>query len=830
MSFQSLGSAVYLSNVDDYNGLSQACINPIFTSTLPSVKPPSSDDTPAQTTTNTTTGVVWNDATNITRNQPPSSDALTKIPSAKDVVLPTVQPRTGMRSRRSRPRIDVDVTSGTTSATASMKNDRNNQPLSTTTGNAQPSDIVTATIADCLACSGCITTAETIMLQEQHSLTKLKELLLSETIKNGHQQKMLLVVSLSPATIADLCRFLQDPVAQKSQQNEEDALTTNTSGTTATSSSRHQRLLQWTTTLHKYLHVAAVLDCTVTLHTTLQIAAQEFCHAFEQHNNTSQPQQPHQQVTVSKDELYEQQLLPSVAISSHQTQYWIPPPSSFCSASNNTKTLTEIVHRGQCTIRTQQSLPIVSSSCPAVVCLVEKSYPAMVPHLSTVISPMIASSYQFWFPLLPVLHQHYTTTSKLGREEQNTDCSSWSIDNHECIEYYHLAVMPCHDKKLEASRKDFQFRQPLEHVSSSSSSPPPPPKSSHRPVVDMVITTMELVQLLYDAIVLCNDEDFKNDRLEQKQNQKWGNVYEVVRQTVLSVPITSNQVTDAASPIIIDCPITDKTCIEMKIREVKQYGRLGDPYLFTQILPKQDQKVQSNDDVAAAAIPTPVTISTPTLHVTGSGGYADYIFRFAAKYLFHLDCPNDTSIWNPINDEDTNGIIKNNESVRTSVGSVPPSTLPLPTRKISARTARHRKQREYYEAIIYRNHSTNQYHIATTSTSTTNNNENTRNRTIVLRFVIAYGMSTVQHALSKLTNRSDAMHPSAPKQRLDYIECMACTHSCLNGNGQIRESANVNDVIVRETPSDVKIRVQQMQYYYSVQQHCIPSTTTDEIC
>ena len=51
--------------------------------------------------------------------------------------------------------------------------------------------------------------------------------------------------------------------------------------------------------------------------------------------------------------------------------------------------------------------------------------------------------------------------------------------------YFHFAIMPCHDKKLEASRKDFQ-----KDASAESSKD-----------VDMVIITSECFQFLLEEFV-----------------------------------------------------------------------------------------------------------------------------------------------------------------------------------------------------------------------------------------------------------------------------------------------------------------------------------------
>ena len=801
MNHQTLGGAVYLNNIDDYNGVSQSCINPIFTSN----------------STNESQSHV---------DRPPSSDnqrVTTKI------VRPNTHQRGGsVRSRRSRPRTEMSPSfknitgdganyqhSLEPTAMTSANTELKTAPVLSSVSTSNVSDIVTATIADCLACSGCITTAETILLQEQHSLSKLKEHLglfpkirteemIDVASRQTNEQRLPeykpTVVTLSPASIADLCRYLLMPEPHESKCEETSVTPTNTSDCSSTQQ-KEQVLSQLTYVLHRYLNVIAVIDGTVTLYTTLHIAANEYCQTFLENSS----EKTSKENTVPKEEVYEQQLLPSIALSSHLTQYWIPPSGN---GDDNAKTTTtvEAVDRSKCTRRVQQSLPILSSSCPAIVCLVEKSYPTMVSHLSTTVSPMIAAARQFWNPVVPLLVNDGSTTT------YDTATVDDRCKSNRRVEFFHLAVMPCHDKKLEASRNDFR-------TLNIDDGNPTSPSSSYLPSVDMVITTMELIQLLYDAILLRN-KDHSNIHHQQANRTIPGNVmYDIVRRTILSVPITPPN-SNENMPNIVDCSelatllfrrTSKNSFVTLLLQQVQEYTDRNRPYLFSMT------KMQVSKSTRLSSPPT-----RPKLNVTGSGGYADYIFRFAAKHIFGFDCPNDASIWIPIVDEEN----MNHRHVTNQIssGSADNGTSQRPMR-MSVRTASQRKQREYYEAILFQNNHTQQYYVATTvDVSACPRNEST----IVLRFVIAYGMPLVQSVLSKLTctDNDGTVQQGSPKQRFDYIECMACAHSCLNGNGQIR-SISDNTVVVRETPSDVKLRVQTTQKYYPIQHNHVTASRED---
>lgn len=108
--------------------------------------------------------------------------------------------------------------------------------------------------------------------------------------------------------------------------------------------------------------------------------------------------------------------------------------------------------------------PILSSACPGWICYAEKTHPFILPHLSRLKSPQALSGTFF-----------KTVLSKaLGVSPSRI---------------WHLAVMPCFDKKLEASREeltDVSWRPSEGQVAESN----PPVRD-----VDCVITSRELLTL-----------------------------------------------------------------------------------------------------------------------------------------------------------------------------------------------------------------------------------------------------------------------------------------------------------------------------------------------
>lgn len=100
-------------------------------------------------------------------------------------------------------------------------------------------------------------------------------------------------------------------------------------------------------------------------------------------------------------------------------------------------------------------LPMLASSCPGWVCYAEKTHGnTIIPYISTTRSPQ---------QIMGVL------VKQLLAKQRNVEGNM----------IYHITVMPCYDKKLEASREDF-YNEAFESRD-----------------VDCVITSIEIEQMLY---------------------------------------------------------------------------------------------------------------------------------------------------------------------------------------------------------------------------------------------------------------------------------------------------------------------------------------------
>jgi Iron only hydrogenase large subunit, C-terminal domain len=341
--FHNMSSSVFLSNVDDYFAPSQACVNPLFTGSSSSNK--KDDEANKKKKEENSTNVVIPRQLRVRqrrRQQQPQEEE-------EEVVSeePTTAASTSIVARPKSP--------DTTTITTQPTNNDSRMKTEKTSSMDMVDPVVKASIADCLACSGCVTTAETVLLEEKHSLDLLRQRFrvftaaaaaavnhvnssnnndANKSIRNDNDTDRLrpMVMTISPAAWADLARHLN--------------LLQSSSSSSSSTSSHHQHALlqrQWTTLLDQtFTGLALVLDGNVPLQWSLLQAAQEFCHA---HRSAA---------------------------------------AAAAAAARATSTLAS----GSAT-SSSSSLPLlVSSSCPAVVCLVEKSIHKAVPHLSTTKSAM----------------------------------------------------------------------------------------------------------------------------------------------------------------------------------------------------------------------------------------------------------------------------------------------------------------------------------------------------------------------------------------------------------------------------------------------------------
>uniref|UniRef100_A0A5B7ARH9 Putative cytosolic Fe-S cluster assembly factor narfl n=1 Tax=Davidia involucrata TaxID=16924 RepID=A0A5B7ARH9_DAVIN len=195
---------------------------------------------------------------------------------------------------------------------------------------------VKISLKDCLACSGCITSAETVMLEKQS---------LDEFLSNINKGKAV-IVSLSPQSRASIAvHFGLSPL----------------------------QVFGKLTTFFKSLGVKAIFDTSCSRDLSLIESCNEFITRYKLRQS-------------SDDE------------------------------------------------KSKSSLPMISSACPGWICYAEKTLGSYIlPYISSVKSPQ---------QTIGAIIKHHICQKMFLRPE----------------EVYHVTVMPCYDKKLEAARDDFVFQ------------------------------------------------------------------------------------------------------------------------------------------------------------------------------------------------------------------------------------------------------------------------------------------------------------------------------------------------------------------------------------
>ncbi|XP_012673808.1 cytosolic Fe-S cluster assembly factor narfl isoform X1 [Clupea harengus] len=235
-------------------------------------------------------------------------------------------------------------------------------------GRTQKLEKAKITLNDCLACSGCITSAESVLITQQSHEELFK--VLRQNKQQSVSEQQVVVVSISPQSRASLAaRF-------------------------GLSSSDAGRRL---TSFFKSLGVHYVFDTSFSRNFSLLESQREFIQRFQR-----------------KEE-------------------------------------------------DKKALPMLASACPGWICYAEKTHGEFIlPYISTTRSPQ---------QMMGSLVKNYFAEQQ-GLPPQRI---------------YHVTVMPCYDKKLEASRPDFYLDE------------------AETREVDCVITSGEVLKMLEEEGVSLND-------------------------------------------------------------------------------------------------------------------------------------------------------------------------------------------------------------------------------------------------------------------------------------------------------------------------------------
>jgi iron only hydrogenase large subunit-like protein len=533
--------SVFLNNIDDYLGPSQACVNPLFTapsksSSADTTLSASLDNAKSQTDdsgNNDSSGAVHNKRR--IRWRPPPR---------------IIQNEEDANTRRE----PIRLLHNTDDGFAASETNTVNNGTSFTKKKAK----ATVTLSDCLSCSGCVTSAEAVLLSH-HSVDKFREMAQQSTT-----EKKQIVFTISTAALADLYRHVY--FASEVKSNLDDTNISDGDDIEFPYPSRHEFLQQITTFLHTEFGVAAVVDGAATQRISLLESAHEFCYRYRQHQ--LQDTRKVSMVETGCD-------VTSVSLSSTQTRYIKKKSNVDESDGNDTMEVTVVDHPPglilqndkDCTsvgdsirnVHNQSlALPMLASSCPGFVCLVEKTAASVVPLLSSAKSPMSVAG----------------TLLKSGMLSDTSQC-------------FHVAVMPCHDKKLEAGRNDFVWeRQTLLKYANGASATTVDGSEFNEIVneVDLVLTTGELLEI------------FTSTAEKSSGSQSSSSIREL-----MELHKTHSKSDSTESPCLL---VTDM-----------------ENYLICS--PKHGASCEQSSNVLELDV-----------GVHGSGSYSDFIFRYASLELF----------------------------------------------------------------------------------------------------------------------------------------------------------------------------------------------------
>ena len=141
---------------------------------------------------------------------------------------------------------------------------------------------------------------------------------------------------------------------------------------------------------------------------------------------------------------------------------WVAPPASRAISSTRTELVRDFDAEGPQGVAaaaafaaladTPPPLPLLCSACPGWVCYAEKTAPEAIPFMSAIKSPQqILGALVKCFLGATAVAANLPTDAPFVPEAVSPAAAS---------RIYHTTVMPCYDKKLEASRLDFFWEGP----------------------------------------------------------------------------------------------------------------------------------------------------------------------------------------------------------------------------------------------------------------------------------------------------------------------------------------------------------------------------------
>ena len=341
-------------------------------------------------------------------------------------------------------------------------------------------------VADCLACSGCVTSAETVLITQQSNET------FNKALESGTHN--FIVLTMSTQSLASLATHLAVPLP---------------------------RLNVLVAAFWRSRGVHLVTETSVAADLSLLENAGEFVTRYRQRR--ARPWGPPPET--------------SLAYSSGRVKYPDRDGQPVGSPGSTFRAAEEY-----------DCLPMLASACPGWVCYAEKTQPNALPYISTA-----KSAQQIMGELVK---------GQLSKEVTGAKSA------------YHVTVMPCYDKKLEASRLDFFHEEDDPGTVGAE--------------VDLVLTTSEVLELIEAK---ASSNGFGSDALAYLE----------------SLPL-------------VDASAEQGSMLDL----ITNYNSFG--------------------------------VSAPKAELGGSEGYAEFIFRYAARELFGKSLPEPLA-WEAGRNEDLKELI-----------------------------------------------------------------------------------------------------------------------------------------------------------------------------
>ena len=226
------------------------------------------------------------------------------------------------------------------------------------------------------------------------------------------------------------------------------------------------------------------------------------------------------------------------------------------------------------------TLPMVASACPGWVCYAEKAHGELLPYVATTKSPQ---------QLAGILAKRFW-----GPQQKGVDISQDSAPY-----VYHVSVMPCYDKKLEAVRQDNE-------------------QTSQTKDVDCVLTTGELHDLIVGVDVHANAETEQRESESERASDKQMDEASDAWKHVMSGSSSGSASEQNEARITPRPQVATEFCDPAHVPAHQEPGSSSGGYIFAVLLYAYMSWIRSHPDTSQPTV---------ELHILRSTDYTDYTLR-----------------------------------------------------------------------------------------------------------------------------------------------------------------------------------------------------------